>query len=142
MILRPDGKLQVNSGVGNLGTHSVIDLARVAADVIAIPWEKVEVVWGDVSKGLPWSCMSVGSQTTHAMTRANLAGAEHLKGQLQALAAQELGGRARGLHAERRAGAPHRQPRRRADLRRRRRRGPSLWAAASTVTSCPTTSTR
>jgi xanthine dehydrogenase molybdenum-binding subunit len=93
MFLRPDGRLQVHSGVGNLGTHSVIDLARVAADVIAIPWEKVEVVWGDVSKGLPWSCMSVGSQTTHAMTRANLAGAEHLKRQLQVLAAQELGGR-------------------------------------------------
>jgi xanthine dehydrogenase molybdenum-binding subunit len=93
MVLRPDGRLQVHSGVGNLGTHSVIDLARVAADVIAIPWDKVEVVWGDVSKGLPWSCMSVGSQTTHAMTRANLAGAEHLKRQLQALAAQELGGR-------------------------------------------------
>jgi xanthine dehydrogenase molybdenum-binding subunit len=93
MILRPDGRLQVQSGVGNLGTHSTIDLARVAADVIAIPWEKVEVVWGDTAKGLPWSCMSVGSQTTHAMTRANLAGAEHLKRQLQTLAAQELGGR-------------------------------------------------
>jgi xanthine dehydrogenase molybdenum-binding subunit len=93
MILRPDGRLQVQSGVGNLGTHSTIDLARVAADVIAIPWEKVDVVWGDTAKGLPWSCMSVGSQTTHAMTRANLAGAEHLKRQLQTLAAQELGGR-------------------------------------------------
>ena len=93
MLLTPEGRLQVHSGVGNLGTHSVIDLARVAADVIAIPWDKVDVVWGDVSKGLPWSCMSVGSQTTHAMTRANLAGAEHLKRQLQSLAAQELGGR-------------------------------------------------
>ena len=93
MILRPDGRLQVQSGVGNLGTHSMIDLARVAADVIAIPWEKVDVVWGDTAKGLPWSCMSVGSQTTHAMTRANLAGAEHLTRQLQTLAAQELGGR-------------------------------------------------
>jgi xanthine dehydrogenase molybdenum-binding subunit len=92
MILRPDGRLQVQSGVGNLGTHSTIDLARVAADVIAIPWDKVDVVWGDTAKGLPWSCMSVGSQTTHAMTRANLAGAEHLKRQLQTLAAQELGG--------------------------------------------------
>ena len=93
MLLTPEGRLRVHSGVGNLGTHSVIDLARVAADVIAIPWDKVDVVWGDVSKGLPWSCMSVGSQTTHAMTRANLAGAEHLKRQLQGLAAQELGGR-------------------------------------------------
>ncbi|MGE0361035.1 MAG: xanthine dehydrogenase family protein molybdopterin-binding subunit [Vicinamibacterales bacterium] len=93
LILTPEGRLRVHSGVGNLGTHSVIDLARVAADVIGMPWEKVDVVWGDVSKGLPWSCMSVGSQTTHAMTRANLAAGEHLKAQLQALAAEELGGR-------------------------------------------------
>ena len=34
MTIRPDGKLYVQSGVGNLGTHSVIDLARVAADVL------------------------------------------------------------------------------------------------------------
>ncbi len=92
MILRPDGRLQVQSGVGNLGTHSVIDLARVAADVLALPWDKVDVVWGDTSKGLPWTCMSVGSQTTHAMTRANMAGAEDAKRKLQAIAAQDLGG--------------------------------------------------
>ena len=30
MTIRPDGKLYVQSGVGNLGTHSVIDTARVA----------------------------------------------------------------------------------------------------------------
>jgi xanthine dehydrogenase molybdenum-binding subunit len=92
MILRPDGTLQVQSGVGNLGTHSVIDLARVAADVLAMPWEKVEVVWGNTAKGLPWTCMSVGSQTTHAMTRANLAGAEDAKRKLQEIAARDLGG--------------------------------------------------
>jgi CO/xanthine dehydrogenase Mo-binding subunit len=93
LILTPEGRLRVHSGVGNLGTHSVIDLARVAADAIGMPWDKVDVVWGDVSKRLPWSCMSVGSQTTHAMTRANLAAGEHLRAQLQALAAEELGGR-------------------------------------------------
>jgi hypothetical protein len=32
MTIRPDGMLYVQSGVGNLGTHSCIDLARVAAD--------------------------------------------------------------------------------------------------------------
>ncbi|MDH4067160.1 MAG: molybdopterin-dependent oxidoreductase, partial [Acidobacteriota bacterium] len=93
MTIRPDGKLYVQSGVGNLGTHSVIDLARVAADVLAMPWEKVEVVWGDTSKGLPWTCMSVGSQTTHAMTRANYAGAMDAKRKLQEIAARDLGGR-------------------------------------------------
>ena len=92
MTIRPDGKLYVQSGVGNLGTHSLIDLARVAADELAMPWEKVEVIWGDTSKGLPWTCLSVGSQTTHAMTRANHAGANDAKRKLQEIAARDLGG--------------------------------------------------
>ena len=95
MTIRPDGKLYVQSGVGNLGTHSVIDLARVAADVLEMPWEKVVVNWGDTSKGLPWTCLSVGSQTTHAMTRANHAGAMDAK--------QQVAGDCRaGISAERR----------------------------------------
>ena len=92
MTIRPDGKLYVQTGVGNLGTHSMQDLARVAADILAMPWEKVEVIWGDTSKGLPYSCLSVGSQTTHAMTRANHAGAMDAKRKLQEIAAQDLGG--------------------------------------------------
>ena len=63
MTIRPDGKLYVQSGVGNLGTHSVIDTARVAAEVLDMPWDRVEVVWGDTSKHLPWTCTSDGSQT-------------------------------------------------------------------------------
>jgi CO/xanthine dehydrogenase Mo-binding subunit len=92
MTIRPDGRLYVQSGVGNLGTHSVIDLARVAADVLMMPWQNVEVIWGNNSKHLPWSCLSVGSQTTHAMTRANLAAAVDARKKLQELAALELGG--------------------------------------------------
>ena len=92
MTIRPDGRLYVQSGVGNLGTHSVMDLARVAADVLVMPWEKVEVIWGDTGKHLPWTCLSVGSQTTHAMTRANYAGAMDAKRKLQEIAAMDLGG--------------------------------------------------
>lgn len=92
MTMRPDGKLYVQSGVGNLGTHSVIDLARVAADILEMPWDKVQVNWGNTSKGLPWTCLSVGSQTTHAMTRANHAGAMDAKRKLQEIAAKDLGG--------------------------------------------------
>jgi len=92
MTIRPDGKLYVQSGVGNLGTHSCTDLARVAADVLAMPWEKVEVIWGDTGKGVPWSCLSVGSQTTHGMTRANFAGANDAKRKLQEIAARDHGG--------------------------------------------------
>jgi len=82
----------VQSGVGNLGTHSVTELARVAADVLAMPWEKVEVIWGDTSKHLPWSCPSVGSQTTHAMSRANFSAAHDARLKLQEIAAKDLGG--------------------------------------------------
>ena len=92
MTIRPDGRLYVQSGVGNLGTHSVIDLARVAAEVLDMPWEKVEVTWGDTGKHLPWTCLSVGSQTTHAMTRANHAGAMDARRKLQEIAARDLGG--------------------------------------------------
>src|SRR3977135_676909 len=92
MTIRPDGRVYVQWGVGNLGTHSVMDLARVAAEVLAMPWEKVEVAWGDTGKGVPWSCLSVGSQTTHAMTRANFAGANDAKRKLQEIAAKDHGG--------------------------------------------------
>jgi CO/xanthine dehydrogenase Mo-binding subunit len=92
MTIRPDGRLHVQSGVGNLGTHSCVDLARVAADELAMPWEKVVVNWGSTAKNVPWSCMSVGSQTTHAMTRANLAGAADARAKLLEIAVRDLGG--------------------------------------------------
>ncbi|MGD9903352.1 MAG: xanthine dehydrogenase family protein molybdopterin-binding subunit [Vicinamibacterales bacterium] len=92
MTIRPDGRLHVQSGVGNLGTHSLFDLARVAADILAVPWEKVDIAWGDTSKHLPYSCLSVGSQTIHAMTRANHAAAMDARRKLQEIAARDLGG--------------------------------------------------
>src|SRR5437667_3473882 len=94
MMIQPDGKLYVQSGVGNLGTHSCIDLARVAAETLAMPWDKVVVNWGSTAKNIPWSAMSVGSQTTHAMTRANMASAVDARLKLEEIAAEELGGAA------------------------------------------------
>ncbi len=94
LIIRPDGTLQVQSGVGNLGTHSVIDVTRVAAEVLDMPWDRCEVQFGNTSKHLPWTCVSAGSQTTHAMSRANHAAAMDAKKKLQEIAAKDLGGRA------------------------------------------------
>ncbi len=91
-IVRPDGKVQVQSGIGNLGTESVIDCQRVYAEVLDTPWEQFEVVWGNTAKGLPWSCVSAGSQTVHAMTRAAHAAAMDTKTKLQEVAARALGG--------------------------------------------------
>jgi xanthine dehydrogenase molybdenum-binding subunit len=91
-ILRPDGKLEIHQGIGNLGTHSVIDTARVIAEVVNMPWENCEVVWGNTSKGLPWSSIQAGSQTTYAHTRANFATGNDLKKKLQEVAAKTRGG--------------------------------------------------
>ncbi|HYB96291.1 MAG TPA: xanthine dehydrogenase family protein [Vicinamibacterales bacterium] len=91
-ILRPDGKLEIHQGIGNLGTHSVIDTARVIAEVVNMPWENCEVVWGNTSKGLPWSSIQAGSQTTYAHTRANFATGQDLKKKLTEVAAKTMGG--------------------------------------------------
>ena len=69
-VIQPDGRMHIKSGVGNLGTESWSDVHRVAAEMMGVPWDKVEIAWGDTSQNLPWTCVSGGSQTIHAMTRA------------------------------------------------------------------------
>jgi CO/xanthine dehydrogenase Mo-binding subunit len=91
-ILRPDGMLEIHQGIGNLGTHSTFDTARVICEVSGFPWEKTEVVWGNTSKGLPWSSIQAGSQTTYAHTRANYATGMDFKKKLQEVAAKTVGG--------------------------------------------------
>ena len=66
MTLRPDGRLYIQQGIGNLGTLSVFDTARAGAEV-------VDITWGNTSKPLPFSIVQGGSLTTHTMTRANYA---------------------------------------------------------------------
>lgn len=93
IALTPDGRLTIYSGVGNMGTLSVYDTARVAAEVLEMPWEKCDIVWGDTSRHLPWSSRQGGSQTIHATSRANYAAAMDAKQKLQEIAAKDLGGR-------------------------------------------------
>lgn len=100
MVIRPDGKLYVHQGIGNLGTHSIADTARAAADVLGLSWDQVSVVWGDSSKNLPWSSVQAGSQTTYAHTRANHAGAMDAKRKLQEIAAREFGGAPSGYETD------------------------------------------
>ena len=92
-IVKPDGRLYIQSGIGNLGTASVTDTHRVTAEVLGVPWEKCEVTWGATNKNLPWSCPSGGSQTTHAHTRAAYMVAMDAKSKLQQIAAKDLGGK-------------------------------------------------
>ena len=138
-VIKPDGRMYVQSGVGNLGTESVFDVHRVAAEMMGMPWDKVTVSWGDTAQPLPWTCVSGGSQTTHAMTRAAHAAASDAIAKAKEIAAKTLGGRPEsyqvagervvGRRPQHDAGgggaARHRAGRR-----------------STTATSCPTTSTR
>src|SRR5271168_317376 len=93
LIVTPEGRVQFQSGIGNLGTESVIDVHRAAAEVLGVPWERCDVVWGNTAKHFPYTCVSGGSQTTHAMTRAAHAAAMDATRKLQEIAAQSLGGK-------------------------------------------------
>ncbi len=92
-IIKPDGRIYIQSGVGNLGTESWTDVHRVVAELLGVPWEKCDITWGNTSKNLPWTCPSGGSQTTHAMTRAANAVAADAITKLQQIAAKDLGGK-------------------------------------------------
>jgi CO/xanthine dehydrogenase Mo-binding subunit len=93
LIIKPDGRISFQSGIGNLGTENMIDVHRVGAEILGVRWENCEVVWGNTSKNLPWTCVSGGSQTTHAMTRAAYATAMDAIGKLREIAAMTFGGR-------------------------------------------------
>src|SRR5437764_296476 len=91
-IIKPDGRISFQSGIGNHGTHSVFDVHRVAAEMLDVPWEQCDVVFGSTAKNLPWTCVSAGSQTAHAMTRAAHAAAKDAIKKLQEIAAKTRGG--------------------------------------------------
>ncbi len=98
LVIKPDGRLTIQSGIGNLGTESVFDVHRVAAELLGVPWEKCDVTWGNTGKNVPNTCGQGGSQTTHAMTRAAHAAATDAKKKLQEIAAQTFGGSADSYH--------------------------------------------
>jgi xanthine dehydrogenase molybdenum-binding subunit len=91
-IIKPDGRITFQSGIGNHGTHSVFDVHRQAAEMLGQPWEMCDVVFGSTAKNLPWTCISAGSQTAHAMTRAAHAAANDAIKKLQEIAAKSHGG--------------------------------------------------
>ena len=141
LVITPDGRVRFQSGIGNLGTESVIDVHRAGAEVLGVPWEKCDVIWGDTSKNLPCTCVSGGSQTTHAMTRAAHAVAMDAKQKLQEIAAKNLGGKPGGLRGRQRARLPQGR-RRRHDFGAGRASARFNWAASTMATKRPPTSTR
>ena len=72
--------------------------------MLGVPWEQCDVVLGNTGKNLPWTCISAGSQTTHAMTRAAHAAATDAIKKLQEIAAKTHGGKPGGLQGRGRQG--------------------------------------
>ncbi|MDR3724598.1 MAG: xanthine dehydrogenase family protein molybdopterin-binding subunit [Terracidiphilus sp.] len=93
IVVTPQGRVQFHSGIGNLGTESVSDVHRAGAELLGVPWDVCDVIWGDTSRNFPYTCASGGSQTTHAMTRAAHAAALECVQRLKEVAAHALGGK-------------------------------------------------
>ncbi len=92
LVITPEGRVRFHSGIGNLGTESVIDVHRAGAEILGVPWEQCDVLWGDTSRIFPYTCASGGSQTTHAMTRAAHSVAMAARQRLKEVAAKTHGG--------------------------------------------------
>jgi CO/xanthine dehydrogenase Mo-binding subunit len=93
LCLKPDGKLHIHTGVGNLGTFSHSGTSRIAAEVLKIDWENCVIERGDSRKHLPWNIGQFGSNTSYTMTRTNYVAAQDLLAKLREIAAGDLGGR-------------------------------------------------
>lgn len=92
VVLTPDGKLNIHTGVGNLGTYSHSGTSRVAAEVLKCNWENCVVVRGDSRRHLPWNLGQFGSNTSYTMTRTNYVAAMDAVNKLKEIAAMDLGG--------------------------------------------------
>jgi CO/xanthine dehydrogenase Mo-binding subunit len=92
VVITPEGKLNIHTGIGNLGTYSHTSTARVAAEFLKFKWENCNVVRGDSSRHLPWNMGQFGSNTSFTMTRSNYAAAMDAVHKLREIAAMDLGG--------------------------------------------------
>ena len=94
VVLTPEGKLNIHTGVGNLGTYSYSATSRVAAEVLKCDWKSCVIIRGDSSKHLPWNFGQFGSNTSFTMTRTNYVAATDVVTKLKEIAAIDLGGSA------------------------------------------------
>ena len=92
VVLTPEGKLHIHTGVGNLGTYSHTGTSRAAAEALKCDWADCVVIRGDSRNNLPWNLGQFGSNTSFTMTRSNWAGAMDAVAKLKEIAAMDLGG--------------------------------------------------
>ena len=105
----------IQSGIGNLGTALGVRRApRRRRDARRAVGASATSSGATPAKNLPWTCVSGGSQTTHAMTRAAHAAATDAIKKLQEIAAKTLGGNPESYKV---AGGTRLGPRRQHDAR-------------------------
>ena len=92
LVLTPDGKLHLHSGVGNLGTYSYASTTRAAAELLKCDWESCVVHQGTNQRFLPNASTQTGSNTCWTMVRTNVVAAWDAIAKLKEIAAMDLGG--------------------------------------------------
>ena len=92
IVLTPDGKLHLHSGVGNLGTYSYASTTRAAAELLKCDWESCVVHQGTNQRFLPNASTQTGSNTCWTMVRTNVVAAWDAIAKLKEIAAMDLGG--------------------------------------------------
>lgn len=100
VCIRPDGRLHIHTGVGNLGTYSYAATSRVAAEVLGYDWRRCVIERGDSRRHLPWNLGQFGSNTSFTMTRTNHVAAMDARRKILAIAALDLRGDADDLAIE------------------------------------------
>ena len=93
LCIKPDGKVHIHTGVGNLGTFSHSSTSRIAAEVLKVDWEDCVIERGDSRRHLPWNIGQFGSNTNFTMARTNYVAAMDALAKLKEIAAGRFGGR-------------------------------------------------
>jgi CO/xanthine dehydrogenase Mo-binding subunit len=94
VMMGPDGRLKVHNGVGNLGTYSYASTSRAAAEVLKMPWERVDIITGRTDLHLPITSPQDGSNSIFTNTRAFYGAAQDMLAKIKEIAANDLGGTA------------------------------------------------
>ena len=94
----PDGSAQVESGTIDLGTGTYTVMAQVAADALALPYERVRFDLGDTE--MPEAPISAGSMTAASVGSAVLLTCNLLREKLVGMAIADAASPVHGLRAE------------------------------------------
>ena len=92
VMMGPDGRLKVHNGVGNLGTYSYASTSRAAAEVLKMPWERVDIVTGRTDLHLPITSPQDGSNSIFTNTRTCFGAAQDMLAKMKEIASGDLGG--------------------------------------------------